>query len=76
MAYVAAEGPGLWALSSAPPDTPASGLAAEINPANGAMTRRVSLPAPGYQTPDTVGAYQRHAWVINDFLGTLIRIAP
>jgi hypothetical protein len=74
--YVAADGPSLWALSSAPPDTPASGLVAEINPANGAMTRRVSLPAPGYQTPDTIGVYQRHAWVINDFLGTLTRIAP
>jgi outer membrane protein assembly factor BamB len=76
MAYVAAEGPSLWALSSAPPDTSASGLVAEINPANGAITRRASLPAPGYQMPDTIGVYQRHAWVINDFLGTLTRIAP
>jgi len=76
MAYVAAGGPSVWALSSATPYMSASGLVAEINPATGAIIRRADLPAPGYQAPGTIGVYRRHAWVINDFLGTLTRIAP
>jgi hypothetical protein len=76
MTFVAAGGSGVWALSSAPPYTSAAGLVAQINPVTGAIVRKAHLPAPRAQAPDTVGVYQGTVWVLNDFLGTITRIAP
>lgn len=76
MTFVAASGPGVWALSSVPPDTSDAGLVAQIDPANGTMIQNAHLTAPTGQTPDTIGVYQGTAWVLNDFLGTITRIAP
>ena len=76
MTFVAASGPNVWALSSAPPYTSDAGLVAQINPANGALTQKAHLTAPIIQAPDTIGVYQRTVWILNDFLGTITRIAP
>jgi hypothetical protein len=76
MTFVAAGGSGVWALGSAPPYTSDAGLVAQINPATGAIVRKAHLPAPSAQAPDTVGVYQGTVWVLNDFLGTITRIAP
>jgi hypothetical protein len=76
MTFVAAGGSDVWALGSAPPDASDAGLVMQINPATGAITQKARLPAPRAQAPDTVGVYQGTVWVLNDFLGTVTRIAP
>jgi hypothetical protein len=76
MTFVAAGGPDVWALSSAPPYMSDAGLVAKINPANGAITQKAHLIAPTTQAPDTIGVYKGTVWVLNDFLGTITRIAP
>jgi outer membrane protein assembly factor BamB len=76
MTFVAANGSDVWALSSAPPYTSDAGLVAQINPANGAITKKAHLTAPTAQAPDTIGVYQGTVWVLNDFLDTITRIAP
>ena len=76
MTFVAAGGPSVWALGSAPPYTSDAGLVAQINPVTGAIVRKAHLPAPRAQAPDTIGVYQGTVWVLNDFLGTMTRITP
>jgi hypothetical protein len=76
MTFVAASGPDVWALSSAPPYSSDAGLVAQINPANGAITKKAHLTAPTTRAPDTIGVYQGTVWVLNDFLGTITRIDP
>jgi hypothetical protein len=76
MTFVAAGGSGIWALGSAPPYTSDAGLVAQINPVTGAIVRKAHLPALRAQAPDTIGVYQGTVWVLNDFLGTMTRIAP
>lgn len=76
MTFVAAGGSGVWALGSAPPYTSGAGLVAQINPATGAIARKANLPALRAQAPDTIGVYQGTVWVLNDFLGTITRVAP
>jgi hypothetical protein len=76
MTFVAADGSDVWALGSAPPYASGAGLVAQINPVTGAILRKANLPAPRAQAPDTIGVYQGTVWVLNDFLGTITRIAP
>jgi hypothetical protein len=76
MTFVAADGSDVWALGSAAPYASGAGLVAQINPATGAILRKANLPAPRAQAPDTIGVYQGTVWVLNDFLGTITRIAP
>jgi hypothetical protein len=76
MTFVAAGGSGVWALGSAPPYAPDAGLVAQINPATAAIIQKAHLSAPRAQAPDTIGVYQGTVWVLNDFLGTITRIAP
>jgi hypothetical protein len=76
MSYVATDGSSVWALGSAPPYRSAAGLVAQLNPATGAIIRRAQLPAPGSQTPGTIGVHGGRAWVLNDLLGRVARITP
>jgi hypothetical protein len=76
MTFLAAGGSGVWALGSAPPYASDAGLVAQINTATGAITQKAHLSAPRAQAPDTIGVYQGTVWVLNDFLGTITRIAP
>ena len=76
MTFVAASGPEVWALSSAPPYTSDAGLVAQINPANGTIIQNTHLTAPTGQAPDTIGVYRGTTWILNDFLGTITRIGP
>jgi hypothetical protein len=76
MTFVAAAGANVWALGSAPPYGSDAGLVAQIDPATGAIVRKAHLPAPRAQAPDTIGVYQGTVWVLNDFRGTMTRIAP
>lgn len=76
MTFVAASGPDVWALGSAPPYTSDAGLVAQINARSGAITQKAHLTAPTTQPPDTIGIYQGTVWVLNDFLGTITRLVP
>lgn len=76
MVFVATDGTSVWELSSAPPYQSADGLVGQVDQTTGQLNEQAELPVRAYNTPDTLGVYDRAAWVIDDGVGTLTKVSP